>query len=172
MEDPKKELWLAGIPTLAVPPAEFRRLPAAALAYLGDAIYELYIRQSYLLPPQRITLYHQQVVQRVRGSTQAETLQALLPHLTPQEASIVRWGENGAGQPPKNLDPDRYRQASGFETLLGYLYLQDPRRLGEVLALADQYFALDTPPNHCRGASPTTVSGEGGANQPDSLGKI
>lgn len=116
---------------------QLRRLSPNALAYLGDAIYELHVRQLYLYPPQRIEQYHKQVVQRVRGSSQAQTLLALQPHLTPAELDLVRRGQNGSGKPPRNLTPTEYRQASGFETLIGYLYLSDPHRLQEILALTD-----------------------------------
>ena len=117
--------------------AQIRRLSPAALAYLGDAIYELYVRQHYLFPPQRLDRFHRQVVNRVRGEAQAQLLNALLPHLSPQEQEIVRWGQNGAKRSPRNLSIADYRQATGFETLLGYLHLTQPQRLQEILTLTD-----------------------------------
>jgi ribonuclease-3 family protein len=121
-----------------LPLEQIRRLSPVALAYLGDALYEVHVRSHYLFPPQRIEGYHQQVVARVRGSAQAALLQALLPYLSEEEQSIIRWGSNGSGRPPRNLTPSLYRQASGFETLLGYLYLSCPQRLQEILTLTDR----------------------------------
>lgn len=123
-------------------PAEIRRLSPTALAFLGDAIYTLYVRQHYLFPPQRIDQYHRQVVERVRGSAQAKLLLALQPYLSEAELEIVRWGHNGAGRPPRTVSPQDYRQASGFETLLGYLYLTSPARLQQLLNLTDNLECL------------------------------
>ncbi len=123
--------------TLQLSPAQIRRLSPAALAYLGDAIYELHVRQHYLFPPQRLDRFHRQVVDRVRGEAQAQILTALLPHLSPQEQEIVRWGQNGAKRPPRHLSIETYRRATGFEALLGYLHLTQPQRLQEILAFTD-----------------------------------
>ncbi|MEN9230124.1 MAG: ribonuclease III domain-containing protein [Thermostichus sp. DG02_5_bins_236] len=117
--------------------AEIRRLSPAALAYLGDAIYELYVRRQQLFPPDRLERYHQQVVARVRGSAQAKLLLVLLPHLNAEEQEVVRWGRNGCGRPPRHLPLADYQNASGLETILGYLYLANLERLRQILALTD-----------------------------------
>ncbi len=108
------------------------------MAYLGDAVYELHIRQTLLFPPQRIQSYHQAVVDRVCGQAQADTLQRIQSHLTEAEQAIVRWGANGCGRIPRHLDGETYRQASGFETLIGYLYLTDGSRLQEILKRSEK----------------------------------
>ncbi|MGQ9836660.1 MAG: ribonuclease III domain-containing protein [Cyanobacteriota bacterium] len=117
--------------------AEIRRLSPSALAYLGDAIYELHVRRQQLFPPDRLERYHQQVVGRVRGSAQAKLLLALLPHLSPEEQEVVRWGRNGCGRPPRHLPLADYQNASALETILGYLYLTDLERLRQILDLTD-----------------------------------
>jgi ribonuclease III family protein len=106
----------------------------AALAYVGDAIYELYIRTHYLLPPKRVQVYHEQVVAQVRAESQAQHLRSLQPHLTNTELEILKRGRNAASKGPKRLDPEIYQQATSLETLLGYLYLADPQRLMVLLA--------------------------------------
>jgi ribonuclease III family protein len=106
----------------------------AALAYVGDAIYELYIRTHYLLPPKRVQVYHEQVVAQVRAESQAQHLRSLQPHLTDTELEILKRGRNAAAKGPKRLNPEIYQQASSLETLLGYLYLADPQRLMALLA--------------------------------------
>lgn len=105
----------------------------AALAYLGDAVYELYVRALYLLPPKRSHDYHLQVVTRVRAESQAQHLCLLQPHLTPSEQEILRRGRNAAVNKPKRVDLKTYQQATSLETLIGYLYITDPHRLFQLL---------------------------------------
>lgn len=109
------------------------QLSPTALAYIGDAVYELYVRMRYLQPPQRIQAYHRRVVEQVRAEAQAEHLQQLLPHLTALEKDVIRRGRNAASNPPKRASFDTYRKATGFEALIGYLHLTCPERLHELL---------------------------------------
>jgi ribonuclease-3 family protein len=116
----------------AVSPIE--QLSPVALAYIGDAVYELYIRTCYLMPPKRIADYHEQVVAQVRAESQAAYLEKLQPHLTSSEKDILRRGRNAAGGKPRRLSREVYQQATSLETLLGYLYLTNSERLDELLA--------------------------------------
>ncbi len=119
------------LPQLSV--AQIQQLSPSALAYLGDAVYELHVRRFYLLPPQRMESYHRQVVAEVRAETQAEKLRSLMPHLTDIELDMVRRGRNAVTSRPKRLEPEIYQQATSLETLIGYLYLTDRSRLSELL---------------------------------------
>ncbi len=118
----------------SLPSAQLQQLSPAALAYLGDAVYELYIRRFYLVPPKRIQTYHQKVVAQVRAETQATHLQTLLPHLTASEIELVKRGRNAATGGPKRIDPEIYQRATSLETLIGYLYLTNPQRLIDLLS--------------------------------------
>ena len=113
--------------------AQIQQLSPTALAYLGDAVYELYVRSHYLLPPKRSQMYHHLVVAQVRAEAQALHLLKLTPHLSNTELEIVRRGRNTATNRPKRVDPEIYQQATGLETLMGYLYLSEPQRLTELL---------------------------------------
>ncbi len=113
--------------------AELQRLSPTALAYLGDAVYELYIRSHYLLPPKRSQMYHHLVVAQVRAEAQALHLRSLTPYLSNTELEIVRRGRNASTNRPKRVDPEIYQQATGLETLMGYLYLSEPQRLTQLL---------------------------------------
>jgi ribonuclease III family protein len=126
--------WLTLVPTENLSISTIQQLSPAALAYLGDTVYELYVRMIYLFPPKRSQQYHQKVVAQVRAEAQAQHLQSLVPHLTPEELDISRRGRNAASGGPKRLDPELYQQATGFETLLGYLYLSNPQRLMNLLS--------------------------------------
>lgn len=110
-----------------------QQLSPSALAYVGDAVYELYVRTRYLLPPKRPQAYHNQVVNQVRAESQAHHLQSLQPHLTEGEREIIRRGRNVASKRPRRVDLEIYQQATGLESLLGYLYLSDPQRLIQLL---------------------------------------
>ncbi|ADI64256.1 Mini-ribonuclease 3 [Trichormus azollae] len=113
--------------------AQVQQISPSALAYLGDAIYELYVRIFFLLPQQRPESYHCLVVAQVRAETQALHLRSLTPHLRSNELEIVRRGRNAATGRPKRLNPEIYQQATSLETLVGYLYLTDYPRLIELL---------------------------------------
>lgn len=112
--------------------AQIQQVSPAALAYLGDAVYELYIRVHYLLPPKRLQAYHQKVVAHVRAETQARYLRSLQPYLTSTEQEILRQGRNAVSGRLKRVDPAVYQQATSLETLIGYLYLTDPQRLTQL----------------------------------------
>jgi ribonuclease III family protein len=124
-------LSIGGVSLL--PGARLDRLSPASLAYLGDAVYELYIRTRYLWPPRRLSDYHERVVARVRAEQQAEVLDLLEAYLTDGEKDILRRGRNAATGKPRRLDTSTYQKATSLETLIGYLYLQDPARLQDLL---------------------------------------
>lgn len=119
--------------TAQIDQGQVKQISPAALAYIGDAIYELYARMYYLLPLQRPEAYHRLVVAQVRAETQALHLRSLTPYLTTNELEIVRRGRNAATGRPKRVNPEIYQQATSLETLIGYLYLTDCSRLTELL---------------------------------------
>lgn len=135
-----REFALARLKALdrhTLPPSAIARISPVTLAYIGDAVFEIYIRTYYLLPPQRLQGYHNVVVSCVRAETQAQYLNALKPHLNELEENIVRQGRNAIRGYPKRLDPKIYQQATSFEALLGYLYLTNPQRLVQLLDLLE-----------------------------------
>lgn len=132
--------WISSSPLgVCSPPttSQIQQLSPAALAYLGDAVYELYIRSRHLLPPKRLQSYHQQVVAQVRAEAQAHYLRSLHPHLTQAELDLLKRGRNAASGGPKRVEQEIYQQASSLETLIGYLYLTNPQRLVELLNQLD-----------------------------------
>lgn len=95
-----------------------------ALAYIGDGIFSDLIRK-YLLGcgHQNVNLMTKTSISYVRASAQAQIIRALLPQLSETEERMVKRGRNTASQVPKNANPSDYRYATGFETLIGYLFL-------------------------------------------------
>lgn len=114
-------------------PQHVQSISPVAFAYIGDAVFELYIRMKFLWPAQRIQGFHQQVVHHVKAEQQADYLGQLMPHLNDLEADIVRRGRNATSKAPRRLSAKIYRQATAFETLIGYLYITDQGRLCELL---------------------------------------
>ncbi|XP_002984137.2 uncharacterized protein LOC9643891 [Selaginella moellendorffii] len=111
---------------------------AAALAYLGDAVYELYVRRHFLTPPQSMDKYNACVMAVVCCEAQDSLLQEVLKgkFLTQEERDVVRWGKNvvtAHSRATKRAGSAVYSGASALETLIGFLYLRDPSRLDELM---------------------------------------
>ena len=134
-------------PWLPLSVTKAQQLSPAALAYVGDAVYELFIRTQCLLPPSRLRTYHQRVVSYVRAEAQANYARLLRPHLTPTELDLMKRGRNAASGGPKRINLEVYQQATGLETLVGYLYLTDPQRLEHLLQCLNT-LEPDSPVHH------------------------
>ena len=103
------------------------QLPVLNLAYIGDAVYELLIRE-YLLKKEneKVKNMHQKTVELVRAKAQAKALDEINSHLDKSEASIVRRARNTKiNNPPKSVELADYRKATALEALFGYLYLSN-----------------------------------------------
>ena len=116
---------------------DLRTINVIALAYLGDSIYEVYIRESLL---KKGLVYvddmQKEAINYVSAKAQSKLLDAMIENnfLTDEEMDIVKRGRNyKRSSHPKNTDIITYKKSSGFEALIGYLYLRDKDRLREVL---------------------------------------
>ena len=114
-------------------PSQAVDLGPLQLAWLGDAVWELHQRLRHCRRPGRIAELHRSVVAEVRADAQAQALERLQPWLNDFESDLVRRGRNRAGKGPRGGDPATYGKATGFETLVGWLYLHNPARLAELL---------------------------------------
>jgi ribonuclease-3 family protein len=121
--------WLASLPILSKGVC----LGPAQLAWLGDAVWELHQRLRHCDQPARANDLHRAVVGEVQAEAQAQALRRLEPLLDEEERRMVLRGRNRAGRGPRRGAPGPYGQATGFETMLGWLFLQNPRRLAELL---------------------------------------
>lgn len=105
------------------------------LAYLGDSVLELYVRE-FLLRHQlgSIEQLHKRAVHYTNAKSQAKFLEALLLELSEEEKALVKKGRNSsASQGKKSASVMEYKHATGLETLLGQLYLDNPSRLKEIV---------------------------------------
>lgn len=131
--------WLFPYP----PAKEPKLLPPIVLAYMGDAVYEMAIRQYLIsLPNHRPHVLHRQATRYVSAKSQARALGRLTPLLTPEEADIVRQGRNAKSAVPKSANVNEYRQATALEALFGYLYFSGRgdriRQLAEMVVQAPE----------------------------------
>lgn len=107
-------------------------------AYVGDAVYELYVRTNLVnktkLKPHKL---HIESIKYVKAGAQAEILKSITEKLTEEEKEIVRRARNAENHHlPKNADPQDYMYSTAFEGLIGYLYLsKQDERLKEVLEM-------------------------------------
>jgi len=113
------------------------------LAWLGDAVWELHQRRRLVLEPGSTAQLHRMTVALVRAEAQSAALAELEPELLPAELDLVRRGRNAAGRGPKRSDPGVYGRASGFETMVGWLYLNNPARLEQLLSHLEQCRSTD-----------------------------
>ncbi len=97
------------------------------LAYLGDTLYDLYVRERLVRRGGHVKTLHRKAVSRVCAAAQSRALTRLEPLLTPDEADVVRRARNAHQTPPKNADPADYHRATSLEALLGWLYLTGQR---------------------------------------------
>lgn len=116
---------------------EVRRLNPLILAYIGDAIYEIYIRK-YLISTQKtlVNQLHKSAIQFVKAESQSFIIHHIIGDLTQEEQIILKRGRNSKSQTiPKHADVSDYRYATGFEALIGYLYLVgEEKRLVDLIA--------------------------------------
>lgn len=115
---------------------EVRLMPPLVWAYVGDCVYELFIRNELVnntkLNPHKL---HIESIKYVKAKAQAEILMKITDCLTEEEKDIVRRGRNAENHHlPKNSNKTDYMYATAFEALIGYLYLsKQDERLNEIL---------------------------------------
>ncbi len=118
---------------------DVRLCDGMTLAYLGDSVMELYVREKLILSGiTRAGELNERAHEIVRASGQARAYRLVEHMLTEEEADYFRRGRNsGHLNPPKSASMSEYRTATGFEAVLGYLYLSgQSERIKEILYAA------------------------------------
>lgn len=113
-------------------------MESLVLAYLGDAVYELYIREHLInMNIQNVNDLQKESIKYVSAKAQSQLLAYLIDNqvLTEDEIDIVKKGRNAHSHSSKTTDIVTYKRSTGFESLIGYLYLNDKKRLEEIMGV-------------------------------------
>ena len=120
---------------------DIRLYSPQALAFLGDAVYEILVRERIVhranMPVNKL---HLQAVEQVRASYQSKAYAVVEPVLTEEELAALKRGRNISSiKPPKNGTMQDYRRATGLECLFGYLYLKgEIQRINELFLMIEE----------------------------------
>lgn len=108
------------------------------LAYIGDSIYDLIIKSFVVNEGNRkVQKLHKETSSYVQASAQSEMMRTIQEHLTEEERTVYKRGRNAKSvSPAKNQSMTDYRRATGFEALMGYLYLnQEWKRMVDLVKI-------------------------------------
>ncbi len=115
---------------------DIQTVPAQTLAFIGDAVYNVYIR-SYLasISTAKTGMLHKLSIKYVSARGQARTIDSIMDILTEEEIAIYKRGRNtNIGSVSKHVDVIEYKKATGFECLIGYLYVtRNNARIDEIV---------------------------------------
>lgn len=108
-----------------------------ALAFLGDGVFDLMVREKLLRQANRqAAKLHKEKIQLVCASAQAKAADLLLPQLTEEELAVYKRGRNAHNTVPRRTAAQDYHKATGLEALFGYLWLKgETQRLTELFAM-------------------------------------
>ena len=117
--------------------AAVRQMGALTLAYIGDSVYDIYVRRDLIEKAPNMPAHglHRQASRIVCAAGQARAAHHILDRLTEEEMAVFRRGRNANhATVPKHADMADFRAATGLEALLGALYLMgETERLSELL---------------------------------------
>ena len=106
------------------------------LAYMGDTVYDLYVRSHLVEAGGKVGALHRRAVRLVCAHAQSEALGRIEGKLSDEEAAVVRRARNAHQSPPRNADAGEYHRATALEALIGYLYVTGQRERMETLLQA------------------------------------
>ena len=123
---------------------EFTKAPnqynPLVLAYLGDTLYDIYVRTRLVQENENMLAHklHVEAIKYVKAHGQSEAIGIIEPELTEAELSAYKRGRNSKSYTvPKNANVGEYRRATGFEALIGWLYVGGmTERMNEIMEMA------------------------------------
>ncbi len=116
---------------------DVRELSPLVLAHVGDAFFHLYVRVRLLGRERRVHDLHERSAEIVSAVNQARAYRAIEPMLTEEERYIFRYGRNAKSHLTRSASASEYHMSTGFEALLGTLFLRrDYERLNEIASAA------------------------------------
>ncbi|MCQ2363242.1 MAG: ribonuclease III [Acidaminococcaceae bacterium] len=110
------------------------------LAYIGDVVFSGYVRLRLLPNSGQVRVLHDLAARMVSAVCQAGAMHSMAAELTEEETGVYHRGRNAKSMVPKSASVQEYREATAFEALVGYLYLeQRPERCEELMAKAFRF---------------------------------
>ena len=129
---------------LNFPVDEIKTLSPLILAHVGDAYFHLFVRTRLLQVTRNVTRLHELSAQIVSATAQAKTYRELENFLSDDERDIFRRGRNAKSHAPRKATVAEYHASTGFEALLGELFLRrNLTRLDEICELAFDFALKD-----------------------------
>mgnify|MGYP000592265766 CR=1 FL=1 len=113
-------------------------MPLRNYAHIGDAIWEVFVRDYTILQTSNSKILHKITTDRVKASFQKEMLEYLAPTLTEEEQELARRGRNLPIPVARRSIQHEYRPATAFEVLIGYWYIHDKARLNTIFDIFKQ----------------------------------
>ena len=113
-------------------------MPLRNYAHIGDAIWEVFVRDYTILQTSNSKILHKITTDRVKASFQKEMLEYLAPTLTEEEQELARRGRNLPIPVARRSIQHEYRPATAFEVLIGYWYIHDKARLNAIFDIFKQ----------------------------------
>ena len=111
-------------------------------AHIGDAVYEVFIRERTILLTSNLKKLHQYTVHYVNASFQTELLEKITPSLTEQELELSRRARNIPTSSSRRIDRALHSSATSLEVVLGYNYVHNKDRYSELCSLMESYLDL------------------------------
>ena len=121
-----------------VPYGTLEEIGVIQLAWLGDSVWELHQRLRHVHFPLKSKELHLSVVNEVKAKAQSKSLSQIEHLLNTYEIDLIRRARNKTKRYPKSADPTIYSRATGFESLIWWLFLKDPKRLSKLFEYLDE----------------------------------
>lgn len=114
-----------------------------AYAHIGDAVYEVFVREKVITQTSNGKKMHDLTTRFVKAEFQTETLEKITKILTPEELDIVRRARNLPSTSFRRANQSIHRHATAFEALLGFNYMHNKERYLELLKEIEKFITFD-----------------------------
>lgn len=112
-------------------------------AHIGDAVYEVFIREKTILLTSNLKKLHKYTVSLVNAGFQTQLLEKITPFLIPQELELARRARNIPTSSARRIDRALHSSATSLEVVLGYNYVHNKERYEELCKIMEQFINFD-----------------------------
>lgn len=112
-------------------------------AHIGDAVYEVFIRERTIMLTSNLKKLHKYTVHFVNAAFQTELLEKIMPSLTEQEIDLARRARNIPTSSARRIDRALHSSATSLEVVLGYNYVHNKTRFNELCSLMEKLINFD-----------------------------